>query len=134
VERGLVDTVHDISGGGEVLALAEMALEGGVGFEYDGDELEHFLQCTQRPDLAFFGEAGASFLLAFPEEQWEGVQDALGVSDASGVSWVAYDHVGRTGGNRFKIGDCMDLSLNGLREAYERDLFEAHAPEGGHIG
>ena len=134
VERGLVDTVHDISGGGEVLALAEMALEGGVGFEYDGDELEHFLQYTQRPDLAFFGEAGASFLLAFPEERWEEVQDALGVSDASGVSWVAYDHVGRTGGNRFKIGNYMDSSLDGLREAYERDLFEAHAPEGGHIG
>jgi phosphoribosylformylglycinamidine synthase II len=134
VERGLVDTVHDISGGGEVIALAEMALEGGVGFEYDVDELEHFLQYTQRSDLAFFGEAGASFLLAFPEDRWEEVQDALGVSDASGVSWVAYDHVGRTGGNRFKIGDCMDLSLNGLREAYERDLFEAHAPEGGHIG
>jgi phosphoribosylformylglycinamidine synthase II len=134
VERGLVDTVHDISGGGEVLALAEMALEGGVGFEYDGDELEHFLQYTQRPDLAFFGEAGASFLLAFPEERWEEVQNALGVSDASGVSWVVYDHVGRTGGNRFKIGDYMDSSLDGLREAYERDLFEAHAPEGGHIG
>jgi phosphoribosylformylglycinamidine synthase II len=134
VERGLVDTVHDISGGGEVLALAEMALEGGVGFEYDGDELEHFLQYTQRPDLAFFGEAGASFLLAFPEERWEEVQDALGASDASGVSWVAYDHVGRTGGNRFKVGDHIDLSLDGLSEAYERDLFEAHAPEGGHIG
>jgi hypothetical protein len=47
---------------------------------------------------------------------------------------VAYDHVGRTGGNRFKIGDYIDSSLDGLREAYERDLFEAHAPEGGHIG
>ena len=134
VERGLVDTAHDMSGGGELLALAEMAISGGVGFEYDESELERFVEHTRRLDLAFFGETSASFLIAFPEERWEEVQDALGVSDPSGVSWVAYDHVGRTGGNRFRIGDHIDLSLDELEDVYERDLFEAHAPEGGHIG
>jgi phosphoribosylformylglycinamidine synthase subunit PurL len=134
VERGLIDTAHDISGGGELFALAEMAISGGVGFAYDEEELEHFLEYTRRPDLSFFGETGASFLIAFPEERWEEMQDALGVADQSGVSWVAYDHVGRTGGNRFRVGNHIDLGLNDLRGAYERDLFEAHVPEGGHIG
>jgi phosphoribosylformylglycinamidine synthase len=134
VERGLVDTAHDISDGGEIIALAEMALAGGVGFEYDDSELESFLDYIKRPDLAFFGEAGASFLIAFPEERWNEVQDVLGATDASGVNWVAYDDVGRTGGNRFKVGDLIDLGLDELREACDRDLFEAHAPEGGHIG
>jgi phosphoribosylformylglycinamidine synthase len=134
VERGLVDTVHDISGGGEVIALAEMAMAGGMGFEYDADELERFLEYKRRPDLAFFGESGASFLIAFPEERWDEVQDALGATDSSGVNWVAYDDVGHTGGDRFEVGDLIDLALDELREAYERDLFEAHAPEGGHIG
>ena len=132
VERGLVDTAHDISGGGEIVALAEMAISGGTGFEYDDDELELFLEYTRRPDLAFFGETGASYLIAFPEERWEEVQEALGATDRSGVSWVAYDHVGSTGGSRFKVGDHIDLGLEELGEAYERDLFEA--PEGGHIG
>jgi phosphoribosylformylglycinamidine synthase II len=132
VERGLVDTAHDISGGGEIVALAKMAISGGTGFEYDDDELEHFLEYTRRPDLAFFGEKGASYVIAFPEERWEEVQEALGATDRSGVSWVAYDHVGSTGGSRFKVGDHIDLGLEELGEAYERDLFEA--PEGGHIG
>jgi phosphoribosylformylglycinamidine synthase subunit PurL len=132
VERGLVDTAHDISGGGEIVALAKMAISGGTGFEYDDDELEHFLEYTRRPDLAFFGEKGASYVIAFPEERWEEVQEALGATDRSGVSWVAYDHVGSTGGRRFKVGDHIDLGLEELGEAYERDLFEA--PEGGHIG
>jgi hypothetical protein len=30
--------------------------------------------------------------------------------------------------------DLIDIKLSELREAYERDLFEVHAPEGGHIG
>jgi phosphoribosylformylglycinamidine synthase subunit PurL len=134
VERGLVDTVHDISGGGEIIALAEMAISGGVGFEYDQDELERFFAHTRRPDLSLFGESGASFLIAFPEERWQEVEDALGATDSTGVNWVAYDRVGSTGGIRFKVGNHVDLSLDELREAYERDLFEAHAPEGGHIG
>jgi phosphoribosylformylglycinamidine synthase subunit PurL len=134
VERGLVDTAHDISDGGEIIALAEMAMAGGVGFEYDESELERFLEYTRRPDLAFFGETGASFLIAFPEERWNEVQDALEATDSSGVNWVAYDDVGRTDGNRFKVGDLIDLGLDDLRSAYERDLFEVHAPEGGHIG
>jgi phosphoribosylformylglycinamidine synthase II len=134
VERGLVDTVHDISGGGAVIALAKMAMAGGMGFEYDEDELERLLEYIRRPDLAFFGESGASFLIAFPEERWDEVQDAFGATDSSGESWVAYDDVGHTGGDRFAVGDLIDLGLDELREAYERDLFEAHAPEGGHIG
>jgi len=28
----------------------------------------------------------------------------------------------------------VDLTLSELRDAFERDLFETHAPEGGHIG
>ena len=134
VERGLIDTAHDISGGGEILALAEMAISGRVGFTYDEDELERFLEYTRRSDLALFGETNASFLIAFPEERWEKIQDALGATDSSGISWVAYDSIGYTGGTRFKVGNLIDLSLEELREAYERDLFEAHAPEGGHIG
>ena len=34
----------------------------------------------------------------------------------------------------FEIDDLIDMELSELREAYERDLFEVHAPEGGHIG
>ena len=128
VADGLIDTAHDISGGGEAVALAEMALAGGLGVEYE--EIEADLRADgpggRRTDTALFGENGASFLVAVPEEQWDELQKAL--------SGVPYDSIARVGGDSIKIGNLIDIGLNDLSEAYKRDLFETHAPEGGHIG
>ncbi len=55
------------------------------------------------------------YLIAFPEDRWDDVQAAL--------NGFAYDWLGNTGGDRFKIGDLIDLDLEDLRAAYERDLF-----------
>jgi phosphoribosylformylglycinamidine synthase subunit PurL len=126
VRSGLVDTAHDISGGGEIVAIAEMALAGGLGIEYEEGELERITGDRGRTDVALFGEGSGAFVVAVPEERWGEVQDAL-------VGFV-YNVVGTTGGDRFGIGDLIDIELSDLREAYERDLFESYAPEGGHIG
>ena len=129
VRSGLVDTAHDISGGGEIVSVAEMALAGGLGIEYCEGELERMVagQGGGRADVAFFGEAPGEFIVAVPEERWDELQDAL-----RGVA--GYDQIGTVGGDRFKIGDLIDLGVRDLREAYERDLFETYAPEGGHVG
>jgi phosphoribosylformylglycinamidine synthase subunit PurL len=118
VAQGLVDTAHDVSGGGEIVALAEMALAGGLGFEYDGDVLERMIAGPGRgrADVAFFGEGAGDFIVAVPWERWYELQDAL--AEAPG-----YDQIGTVGGDRFKIGSHLDVSLQDLREAYERDLF-----------
>jgi phosphoribosylformylglycinamidine synthase subunit PurL len=116
IRSGLVDTAHDLSGGGEAVALAEMALAGRVGFEYEGHEIESIIGAGGTADI-LFGEEGARFLVAVPEERWNDLQNALG--------GVAYDRVGITGGDRFKIGDLVDVCLQDLRNAYERDLFGA---------
>jgi phosphoribosylformylglycinamidine synthase subunit PurL len=118
VAQGLVDTAHDVSGGGEIVALAEMALAGGLGFEYDEDVLERMIAGPGRgrADVAFFGEGAGDFIVAVPWERWYELQDAL--AEAPG-----YDQIGTVGGDRFKIGSHLDVSLQDLREAYERDLF-----------
>ena len=122
VESGLVDTAHDVSSGGVVVCLAEMVIEGGIGLGYDGEvEIEEM-----RADVALFGEESGAFVVAVPEECWNDLQDAL--------VGFAYRVVGTTGGDRFKIGDLIDVKSSDLKKAYERDLFETHAPEGGHIG
>ena len=132
ISSGLVDTAHDLSGGGEAVALAKMALAGGIGFEYDEPEVE-----SLRNDgillKTLFGEQGAGFLVCVPEARWRELEDALGRYE-EGKPAIGYDVVGRTGGNRFRVENLIDVSLEALREAYERDLFEAYAPEGGHIG
>jgi phosphoribosylformylglycinamidine synthase len=117
IEQGLIDTAHDISRGGEVVALTEMALAGGFGVEYEDVEIEPLIngQGGGRADVALFGENGASFLVAVPRERWDDLQRAL--------SDVPYDSIARVGGDSIKIGDLIDLKLEDLKEAYERDLF-----------
>jgi phosphoribosylformylglycinamidine synthase len=128
VRSGLIDTVHDISGGGEIVAIAEMALAGSLGFEYGEGELELVTagRGGGRADVALFGEGSGAFVVTVPEERWDAVQDALVGSP--------YYVVGTTGGDNFKVGGLIEVELSDLREAYERDLFERHAPDGGHIG
>jgi phosphoribosylformylglycinamidine synthase II len=132
VSSGSVDTAHDLSGGGEAVALAKMALVGGIGFEYDEPEVES-LRNEGTLLETLFGEQGARFLVSVPEARWRELEEALGNYE-EGKPDIGYGVVGRTGGNRFKVENLIDVSLEALREAYERDLFEAYAPEGGHIG
>jgi len=126
VRSGLVDTVHDVSGGGEIVAVTEMALAGCLGIDYEEAGLERITGGRGRADVALFGEGSNALVIAVSEERWGEVQHAL--------VGFAYDVVGTTGGDRLKIGDLIDIELSDLSEAYERDLFESYAPEGGHIG
>ena len=118
VRSGLVDTAHDIAGGGEIVAVAEMALAGGLGIEYMEGELERMTagQGGGRADVALFGEVSGAFIVAVPKERWAALQEAL--ADAAG-----YDQIGTVGGDSIRVGDAIDVRLEDLKEAYERDLF-----------
>ncbi|MDP8947245.1 MAG: phosphoribosylformylglycinamidine synthase subunit PurL [Actinomycetota bacterium] len=118
IRSGLVDTAHDVSGGGELVALAEMALAGGLGFEYDEVMLERMIvgPGRGRADVAFFGGGAGDFIVAVPWERWDELQDAL--TEAPG-----YDEIGTVGGDLFRIGEFVNVKLDELGEAYERDLF-----------
>ena len=54
-----------------------MALAGRVGFEYEGHEIESIIGAGGEAEI-LFGEAGARFLVAVPEERWDDLQNALG--------------------------------------------------------
>jgi phosphoribosylformylglycinamidine synthase subunit PurL len=119
INAGVVDTAHDLSGGGLAVALAEMALCGGVG-------VEARLLPGGRQDVALFGEVGGCILVAVPEGGLGELEEYL--------EDVHYSRIGGTGGGRLKVSGLIDVGLDELEEAYERDLFERHAPEGGHLG
>jgi phosphoribosylformylglycinamidine synthase II len=119
ISAGVVDTAHDLSGGGLAVALAEMALCGGIGAEAR-------LLPGGRQDVALFGEVGGCILVAVPEGRLGELEEHL--------EGVHYARIGGTGGGRVKVSGSIDAGLDELREAYERDLFERHAPEGGHLG
>jgi phosphoribosylformylglycinamidine synthase II len=118
IAEGIVDTAHDLSGGGLAVALAEMALAGGIGMEFDRTEIEPLLG-GRRENVALFGETGASFLIALPEERWGDFERGLAALPYE----VGYDHIGRTGGDQLEVAGLIDVKLEDLREAYARDLF-----------
>jgi len=107
IEDGRVDTVHDLSDGGLLVALAEMALAADIGFKID-------VPAERRNASFYFGEDQARYLLVLPSAE----ADRL-VVDAkkAGIPVVL---LGRTiGGNLLRIAGESEIALSKLREAHE---------------
>jgi phosphoribosylformylglycinamidine synthase len=102
-EAPLLSAVHDVSGGGLAVALAEMAVAAGTG-------------CTVAvaDPAELFCELPSRFVVAttLPEELCVRAE-ALGIPAAV---------VGRATGDRFSLGDLVDLELDALAGAHEGNL------------
>jgi phosphoribosylformylglycinamidine synthase len=99
----LLGSVHDVSSGGLAIALAEMAAAAGVGCAVALDD-----------SAELFTELPSRFVMTStrPDELCERAE-ALGIPAAK---------VGRAGGDRFCLGDLVDLPLDALCEAHEGNL------------
>lgn len=113
IEKGVLDTVHDIADGGLLVAIAEMALAGGIGAVLrDNYEADKFIP-------AMFGEDQGRYLIAVPED------DAEAVILAAARASVAIRPLGLTGAvNAFGEPVLMGVglppvALDTLREAHE---------------
>jgi phosphoribosylformylglycinamidine synthase len=106
---GRVTAAHDLSDGGLAVALAEMALLGGVGARID-----------RLPDgegyAALFGEDQARYLVTARGDEAEAV-----CLDA-GASGVAVAAIGFTGGDALILPGEASISLDELRRAHEAPL------------
>ena len=99
----LVGAVHDVSGGGLAVALAEMAAAAGTGCDLGpADPAELFTELPSRFVLA----------TARPDEL-RARAEALGIPNAV---------LGRAGGDRFVLEGLVDLPVAALGEAAERNL------------
>ncbi len=122
VQRGTVDTAHDVGDGGLAVALAEMAILGGRGVDATVPS-----DLAPRWDAALFGEAAALALVAVPEER---IDDVSAAALAAGLQAIA---LGRAGGTRVRIAHAhaphggIDHTIDALRIAFERTIAEALA-------
>ena len=105
IESGAVDAVHDLSDGGLAVALAEMAIAGGVGARIEaGDGLPHAF---------WFGEDQGRYIVAAPRGMAERV---LSAAKSAGVPALK---IGETGGESLTLADEAPLSLAEMRAAFE---------------
>ena len=104
IASGRLAVCHDISDGGLLVALAEMALASGIGAEIapppDADPLAWL-----------FGEDQARYLAAAP--------DAAPLLAAAAEAGVPAAAIGRTGGAALTVPGHGRISLDRLREAHE---------------
>jgi phosphoribosylformylglycinamidine (FGAM) synthase-like enzyme len=98
-----LDAVHDVSGGGLAVALAEMASAAGLG-------------CTLALDdpAELFAETGSRIVVATADP------DALCAS--AGAAGVPADVLGPVGGGRFVLDGLVDVSVEALHRAHEDAL------------
>jgi phosphoribosylformylglycinamidine synthase subunit PurL len=105
VREGRLATVHDVSEGGLVCALAECCIEGGVGAR---------VELPAPDDSALFGEGPGGVLVAGPRDAVEAVPGARV------VGWV--------GGDRLEIPGALSVPVASLRGVYEGAIPAAFAP------
>ena len=108
---------HDVSDGGLLVALVEMALASGIGFE------------VRRPDRRvaahafWFGEDQGRFVVSSPSDE-----DAI--ARAAHDAGVACTVLGRTGGDVLTVDDGQPISIESVRTVHERWLPDTMAGAG----
>jgi phosphoribosylformylglycinamidine synthase len=106
IERGLVTAVHDISDGGMLVTLAEMALASGLGAELD----RLFLRENPAHTALLFGEDQGRYLVTAANS------DPL--ARAMAAARIPHARIGSIGGDAIRIGR-SSVSLVDLRAAHE---------------
>jgi phosphoribosylformylglycinamidine synthase len=103
----LVTAVHDLSDGGLLVALAEMAMASGIGAELGASPAD-------LPAHAFwFGEDQARYLISAKAANLPGIEKA------AAKAGVSLQKLGMTAGNRLTLAGERPILLSGLQEAHE---------------
>ena len=112
VAEGGLGGVHDVSGGGIGVALAEMAVHSGVGFRVGGID-DHG---------ALFGEASSRVLLSVPAPQLDALRARVGAAGLEGRE------LGTAGGDRLVFDGLVDVGLDQAQAAWRGALADALDP------
>jgi phosphoribosylformylglycinamidine synthase len=105
IANGLVTACHDIADGGLLVALAEMALAGGLGARLEAsDRIDH---------ASLFGEDQARYLIACKAAH---AQDTMARAGRLGIEAL---RLGAVTGSRLIVGGLVSISLEDLRAAHE---------------
>ena len=109
IRAGRTDTAHDVSDGGIAVALAEMAMAGGIGAAIQGRDVP-----TTIPLHAFlFGEDGARYILAVPSTELHELRRSA--AEAGIPTW----YLGLTGGTALTLPGEEPIELGELKHVHE---------------
>ncbi|MFA5316975.1 MAG: AIR synthase-related protein, partial [Dehalococcoidales bacterium] len=116
---GLVRACHDLSDGGLGVALAEMALAGGLGVEIHLAKVP-LVEEIERDDLILFSESNSRFLAEVAPENREAFEKALAGAAAACIGEVTSSGVLNVYGRDSKR--IISKSVGELKEAWQRPM------------
>ena len=107
IGRGEASAVHDLSDGGLAVALAEMAMAGGIGATIEQSAV------TGPAHAFFFGEDQGRYVVS------ASAANAQAILAAAAKAGVPAAPIGATGGEALRLGAEAPISLDALRQAHE---------------
>jgi len=109
IQDGVISAAHDVSDGGLLVALAEMAIIGGVGIDASNWK-------PQIKPLYLFGEGHGRALVSVPANKEEEL------TDLCGQYGVQFERIGVVGGDALIIGDVIKLPVAELIDVYDQAI------------
>jgi phosphoribosylformylglycinamidine synthase len=107
IEAGRVDTVHDVSDGGLLVAITEMAMPRGIGAS---------IGLAGLPDAIpfWFGEDQARYVIAAP------FAEAEKIVEQARAAFIPVAELGKTGGDAIALDDGSNMKVATLKDGFER--------------
>ncbi len=110
IHAGTATAVHDVSDGGLLIALAEMAIAGGIGAQLLA------APSSTVPHAFWFGEDQARYIVTVPA-----AEAGLVLAKMKGAG-VPCARIGTTGGDAISIADQIPVLIATLKLAFEHWL------------
>ncbi len=118
IRLGVVQSAHDLSEGGLLVAIAESCIAGGIGANLERGPLE-----GRRLDETLFGERPSRIIISLAPNKIGGLES---VAKNNGVE---VSRLGTVGGASLSFGRQAQVSVERLRKAWSEGISESLAPD-----
>ena len=114
IRAGQISAAHDVSDGGLLVAVAEMAVAAGCGAQLS-------VPSAGRLERLLFAEGGARVVVSVPEASWPALQTAL---QQAGCSAQSLGRVQADARLQLRVGDqdLLDVAIDALAHAHQQGL------------
>ena len=114
IRAGQITAAHDVSDGGLLVAVAEMAIAAGCGVQLS-------VPSAGRLERLLFAEGGARVVVSVPEDSWPALQAAL---QQAGCPLQALGRVQADPQLQRRVGDqdLLDVAIDALAHAHQQGL------------
>ncbi len=109
IRRGIILSAHDCSEGGAAVAILECCCAGKIGASLEVEE-------NLPPTYWLFSESQSRFIITISKS------DLKSIKDLAAVRKVPVNVLGKTGGDRLKINDWLDLGVEEMSRAKDEAL------------